>query len=238
MESRPLSITLISAKNLKACNVHLAASLSGDESDDKQRTPDHKKGSTANTWLGHTFKFTVEEAPLLDTRIEFNIEKKEAFLNRFFCFKRGSFFGRKTSYVVGKVDVPIEDLRPDGSAGDTNPKVLSCEVWSSSPKKTKGKTVAVLEFSYKFGERFPVEAPPELEEETVTATPAAERPRTGNATPAYSFGPPAGYGPAAPPPLRRPGWSFLERMGIAVTVNAITSAFNNLVFDGGDFTDT
>ncbi|XP_048136618.1 uncharacterized protein LOC125315499 [Rhodamnia argentea] len=210
MASRLLVITIKSVECLKAHGVYLVVSLSGDESYKKQCTPVHKKGSTPNPWFGHTFEFTVEEAALLDTRLEFKIEKK----NTFFCFKKGCFFGRKTTYVVGKVDVPVEDLRPDGSASDMNPKVLSCEVRSSSPKKTKGKTMAVLEFSYEFGEQFLVEAPPDLEEVTVTTTEAAERHQTGNATP--------------PPPQHHPGRNFLERVGIA----AIASVFSNLVFGG------
>ncbi|XP_048136621.1 uncharacterized protein LOC125315502 [Rhodamnia argentea] len=224
-----VDITMISATNLKACNVRLAASLSGDQSDNKQRTPVHKKGSTANTWKDHTFKFTVREAAPLGTRLKFKIEKKEPFLNPFFCFKKGSFFGRKTTYVVGEVDVLLY-----GRAGDMNPTVRSCEVRSSSLE-----TVAVLKFSYKFSEQFPVEAPPELEEETVTATPAAERPRTGNATPAYFHVPRAGYVPAAtpPPPKHHPRRNFPGRVRNAVAVNAMASVISNLVFEGGNFTD-
>ncbi|XP_048136620.1 uncharacterized protein LOC125315501 [Rhodamnia argentea] len=224
-----VDITMISATNLKACNVRLAASLSGDESDNKQRTPVHKKGSTANTWKDHTFKLPVREAAPRCTNLKFKIEKEEPFWNPFFCFKKGSFFGRKTTYVVGEVDVPL-----DGRAGDMNPPVRSCEVRSSTPG-----IVAVLQFSYKFSEQFPVEAPPELEEETVTATPAAERPQRGNATPAYFHVPQAGYVPAAtpPPPQQHPWRNFLGRVTNAVAVNAIASVISNLGFDGGNFTD-
>ncbi|XP_048136619.1 uncharacterized protein LOC125315500 [Rhodamnia argentea] len=239
MASNLLVITILSVENLGAHDVRLVVSLSGDE---KQCTPVHKKRSTTNPWWGHSFEFTGEKAALHDTRLEFKIEKEEPFLKHtFFCCMKGPFFGRKTTYVVGEVDVLL-----DGCAGDMNPKVRSCDVWSSSLK-----IVAVLKFSYKFSEP------------TVTATQAAATPSEPyvppmhpplvpylqNAAPNFPaadpYPPPIpalhhqmAYVPAGPPPpLQHPGWNLLGRVGIAAAVNAITSLFDNLGFDGGDFTN-
>ncbi|KAI3417313.1 uncharacterized protein J3R85_014587 [Psidium guajava] len=170
MASWLLGITITSAEDLKAHDVQLVASLSCDETNKKQRT---------DPSLGHTFEFTVEGAALLDARLEFKIEKKDS-------------LGRKTD-VVGEVHVPVKDLLVKGCAGHMKLKVLSREVRSSS-----SKTMADLEFSYKFGERFPVEAPLELEEETVRANRAAAAP-PGPYTPPMPR-PLMGYADGANPP--------------------------------------
>ncbi|KAI3417314.1 uncharacterized protein J3R85_014588 [Psidium guajava] len=190
MASRYLVITNISAKDLKAHDVRLFISLSGDESSQKQCTPVHKKGSN-DPWLGHTFEFIVRD---LDTSVHFK------FVKNTLGFKR----------VVGEVDVPVMvllspvwDLLENGCVGHMKPKVLSREVTSSSPK-TKEKTMGVLEFSYKFGELFPVKAPLELEEETVAPIPVT-------AAPPESYTPPmprplmAYQQNAAPPPAMNTG---------------------------------
>ncbi|KAI6684675.1 hypothetical protein NL676_030588 [Syzygium grande] len=93
-------------------------------------------------WLDHAFEFAVDKAAALDGCLKFKIKKAK----RIFCLKKD----------VGEVDVPVRDLLVNGGAGDGNvkPKVLSCEVRSSS-RETK----AVLKFSYQFSKRFPIKRP-------------------------------------------------------------------------------
>ncbi|KAL3749938.1 hypothetical protein ACJRO7_010982 [Eucalyptus globulus] len=59
---------------------------------------------------------------------------------RIFCLKKD----------VGEVNVPVRDLLGKGIASDVEPKVMSHEVRSSSEG-----TMAVLDFSYEFGQQFP-----------------------------------------------------------------------------------
>ncbi|KAF7846800.1 hypothetical protein BT93_L3718 [Corymbia citriodora subsp. variegata] len=182
MECRPLEVTVMSAKDLKDANMfgkmdpYVAVSLSGGDKryKAKQRTPVHKDGGTSPRW-GHPVAFTIDEAAARAGRLKLKFKIKA----------EKTLGGDKE---VGRVEVPVKELLEHQDGGDGGkPKVTGYSL-----RLPSGKTRGVLEFSYKFGERFTVEAPPAAKkvDEPVMAYP----PASGSSAGYPQYPPPAGYG--------------------------------------------
>lgn len=145
MEFRTLDLTILSAHDLKQVNlfskmdVYVDVSVV-DTADNrrgsvlKQRTPIDKKGDKNPTW-NYPINFTVNDAAALHNRL----------FIRFRIFSKRLFPGDK---LIGEVQVPVSDLL-SGHGDRKEATSLSYQV-----RKASRNPRGVLNFSYKFGEKF------------------------------------------------------------------------------------
>ncbi|KAL3750104.1 hypothetical protein ACJRO7_011135 [Eucalyptus globulus] len=192
MERRRLEVTVMSAEDLKDANVfgkmdpYVAVSFSGvadKRQKSKQCTPVHKDGGTHPRW-GHSLSFTVDEAAARAGRLKLK-----------FKIKAEKTLG--SDKEVGRVKVTVKELLEQ----DGKPKVTSYSL-----RLPSGKTKGVLEFAYKFGERFTVAAPPP----PVVAYPPTSSSAAGYPPPAGPYPSLAGYGYPLQgyPPNAAPGYGY------------------------------
>lgn len=143
MEYRTLELTIISADDLKRVNffsnmdVYVVVSLFDNSNNDRhkiqeQRTHVDNEGHNNPTW-NFPMKFAVDAASVGQNRLSvlFQIRCRRLFA---------------TDKLVGEVVVPLSDLV---SGGGGQSSFVSYQV-----KKPSGKPKGVLNFSYKFGEKF------------------------------------------------------------------------------------
>ncbi|KAE8668863.1 P-loop containing nucleoside triphosphate hydrolases superfamily protein [Hibiscus syriacus] len=176
MEFRPLEINVISAKDLKDVNlftkmdVYVVVSINGDYRS-AQRTP-ADKGSGSNPEWNCTMKFTVDEAAV-----------RQNGLSLVFHLKSERQLGDRD---IGTVQFPVKEL-----LDDINGKV-SCPV-----RLPNGKAKGVLNFGYKFGEKF--DGQPSV---TVAGATNVEKP-------AMAYPPPAtGYSGLSSGPTEKPAMAY------------------------------
>ncbi|XVF41891.1 hypothetical protein PTKIN_Ptkin01aG0316800 [Pterospermum kingtungense] len=145
MEFRPIEIKVISAKDLKDVNlftkmdVYAVVSINGDYRT-AQRTPVDKDCGSNPKW-NYTMRFTIDEAIARQNR-----------LYLVFTLKSERQLGDRD---IGTVQVPIKELLDQNdNKGEHNV--------SYSVKRPNGKPKGVVDFSYKFGDKFnqPVPQPP------------------------------------------------------------------------------
>ncbi|OMO68782.1 C2 calcium-dependent membrane targeting [Corchorus capsularis] len=188
---RPLEITVISASDLKCVNhftkmdVYGVVSINGDHRT-AQRTPVDKDCGSNPEW-NHKMKFTIEEALAQQNR-----------LNLFIHLKSDRHLRDKE---IGCVQVPIKELLDNNNGNEKIEQNVSYNV-----RLPNGKAKGVLNFSYKFGEKFekPVPAGHAKNKGTVYPPPPAGAyppPPTGYPTPSGVYPPaPQGAAGAYPPP--------------------------------------
>ncbi|XWS57515.1 hypothetical protein CRYUN_Cryun09bG0180800 [Craigia yunnanensis] len=200
MEFRPLEINVISAKDLKDVNlftkmdVYAVVSINGDHRT-TQITPLDKDCGSNPKW-NYTVKFTIDEAAAHQNH-----------LNLVFCLKSDRMLGDKD---IGTVQVPIKELLDQNNGNEKVEQKVSYNV-----RLPNGKPKGVLNFSYKFGEKFnkPVPQPPvpgaeamyvvdKHGEKPVMAYPP---PSTGYPGPSSGHPPPVAY---PPPPHGMAGYPY------------------------------
>ncbi|XP_031404346.1 protein SRC2 homolog [Punica granatum] len=198
MEFRPLDVTVLSAKGLKDVNlmtkmdVYAVVSISGDPRT-AQKTPVDKDCGSSPKWH-FPMKFTLDDAAAHANRLTlvFKIMSDRSLGDR----------------EVGSVHVPVKELLDAASvvdgkkSDDVAPPPALENVMSYCVRTPKGKPKGTLEFSYRFGEKYTVAAPPppttaKGADEPVMAYPAMAHPGSSSAGAAYP--PPGGY-PHYPPP--------------------------------------
>ncbi|GMI79537.1 soybean gene regulated by cold-2, SOYBEAN GENE REGULATED BY COLD-2 [Hibiscus trionum] len=201
MEFRPLEINVNSAKDLKDVNlftkmdVYAVVSINGDYRS-AQRTP-VDKGSGANPEWNCTLKFTVDEASV-----------RRNGLSLVFHLKSERVFGDKD---IGTVKVPVKELLDDDNGNGKVQQNVSYAV-----KLPNGKVKGVLNFSYKFGDKFDAQFPVTAEKPYMAYPPPAtgypgpssgsmEKPAMSYPPPATSYPPPLG---AYPPPSQAAGYPY------------------------------
>ncbi|XVF57494.1 hypothetical protein PTKIN_Ptkin06aG0209700 [Pterospermum kingtungense] len=197
MEFRPLVINVKSAKDLKNVNVftkmdvYAIVSINGDPRT-AQRTPVDKNCGSKPKW-NYTMKFTIDEAGLHQNQ-----------LNLVFYLKSDRVLGDRN---IGAVQVPIKEL-----FGHNNGKEESEEQVSYSVRLPNGKPKGVLDFSYKFGEKFShhvPQSPGPVAAEAIYVNKHEETPAMAYPPPPP---PPAGYylGPSSayPPPPHMGGYPY------------------------------
>ncbi|KAK1291595.1 hypothetical protein QJS10_CPB17g01368 [Acorus calamus] len=198
MAHRTLEITLISAKDLKNVNlfssmeVYAVVSVSGDPRS-KQKTPTDRSGGRNPSW-NHTLRFTVDDSPSAVDRLVLH-----------FLLRAERALGDRD---IGEVQVPLKELLSDSSssASGGSAKFVSYQV-----RKPSGKPKGVLNFSYKFGERFSAAVAPPPPPATVA--PPTQKHKHDEPVTAYPAGsssgypPPPGAYPAYPPPPQHAGYA-------------------------------
>ncbi|KAL4379680.1 hypothetical protein GQ457_02G038980 [Hibiscus cannabinus] len=201
MELRPLEINVISAKDLKDVNlvtkmdVYAAVSIIGDYCS-VQRTPvDRGSGSTPE-W-NCTVKFTVDEAAVRRNGVSL-----------VFRLKSERVLGDKE---IGTVKVPVKELLDDVNGNGNVQRNVSYAV-----RLPNGKVKGVLNFGYKFGDKFDAQPPVTAEKPAMACPPPAtknpepssgsmEKPAMAYPPPATSYPPPPG---ACPPPSLATGYPY------------------------------
>lgn len=139
MEFIPLEINVISAKDLKDVNlftkmdVYVVVSINGDFRT-AQRTPVDKNGGSNPEW-NYTVRFTVDEAAA-----------RQNGLTVVFILKSQRQLGDRD---IGTVQVPVKELLDKGNGNGKGQNNLSYAV-----RLANGKAKGVLNFSYKFGDKF------------------------------------------------------------------------------------
>jgi len=138
MEYRPIEVRLICAKDLKDVNVfstmdvYVIGSVSGDPRN-MQRSPVHKDGGINPEW-SFQMRFAVDESAARMNRLGlvFQIMSERTLGDR----------------EIGRVYVPLKELFDAGE--------VSCEERQVTyqVQTPSGKFKGVLEFSFKFGEKF------------------------------------------------------------------------------------
>ncbi|KAH7513347.1 hypothetical protein FEM48_Zijuj12G0190400 [Ziziphus jujuba var. spinosa] len=209
MEQRTLEINVVSATDLKDVNlitkmdVYAVVSISGDSHPYHQKTKTNvDRGCGSKPTWNYPMKFTINDAAAKQNRLSlvFNIRCERS-------------LGDKD---IGQVIVPVKELLD--SAGDGS----SMKFTSYQVRKPSGKPKGVLNFSFKFGEKFSAAAATasaaeyvatktKTAEEPVTAYPAP--PGVGSSVGAYPpppgayppYPPVQGYG-GYPPPPPQPGY--------------------------------
>lgn len=189
-------------------DVYAVVSISGDpRGKSKQKTPVAKDGGTDPQW-NHSMRFTIDEAAAQGNRLTLKIK----------LVSDRSFGDKK----IGKVFVPIKQLLDETAkgVGEKSERTLTFAVRTPS-----GKEKGTVEFSYKFGEKYTVQAPPppaKKAAEPVTAYPqgypgSSSGYPAGGAHPhpvgsAYAYPPPGGYPPPPQgygyPPAPQPGYAY------------------------------
>ncbi|XP_047316622.1 protein SRC2 homolog [Impatiens glandulifera] len=183
MGSRPLELTVISAKGLKdigklsKMDVYVAVTINGD-SRTEQRTPVDQDGGSSPKW-SHPMKFTINESNQM--KLDFRLRHERVLL------------GDKD---VGEVHLPIKELLDKASSGDNSNSVLAEFPVRTSSGKERGK----LKISYKLGA--PTQATPYYPPPGAAAMPppGMNYPPPGAAAmppPGMNYPPP---GPGMPPP--------------------------------------
>ncbi|XVE63045.1 hypothetical protein DITRI_Ditri06bG0168200 [Diplodiscus trichospermus] len=189
MEFRPLEINVISATDLKDVNlfskmdVYAVVSINGDHRTTQKTHVDKDCGSNP-TW-NHAMKFTIDEAA---------IAHQNRRLDLVFRLKCDRQLGDKD---IGTVQVPIKELLDHNNGSGKVEQHVSYSV-----RLANGKAKGVLNFSYKFGEKFSMPAPqPSLRgAEAMYGNKQGEKPAMAYPAPPPT---PAGYpGPSTghPPP--------------------------------------
>ncbi|OMP03303.1 C2 calcium-dependent membrane targeting [Corchorus olitorius] len=179
MECRSLEITVISAKDLKDVNlftkmdVYAVVSINGDHRT-AQRTPIDKDCGSNPKW-NYSMKFTIEEALAQQNRLNLN-----------FRLKSDRQLGDKE---IGDVAIPIKELLDHNNGNGKGEQNVSYNV-----RLPNGKPKGVLNFSYKFGEKFEKAVPQPPQAAAAMAYPP---PPTGYPGPSTGHPPPSG---AYPPP--------------------------------------
>ncbi|WOH04591.1 hypothetical protein DCAR_0624001 [Daucus carota subsp. sativus] len=186
MEYRPLDITVISATDLKNVNIFMKMAvfvevyISGEHEESpktKRKTHMDRSGGCDPEW-NHRFKFTVEEASIF-----------KSFINFYLKAERG--LGDK---VVGVVRIPLMDLLQDSKDNKTSQDTEAEYQVSTTAGKAKGS----LKISFRFGEKFvqQVEANPPVT--NTAALPEVYSPPKSNGTDVAGNGgyylPPPGNG--------------------------------------------
>ncbi len=188
MECKPLDIVIKSAKDLKDVNlfskmdVYAIVSIMGDYNNNnmasKQKTPIDKDGGTNPKW-NFLMKFTVDITAAQQNRLTLVVKLKS---------ERN--FGDKD---IGEVHVPMKELL-DSFGDSKDDKHLSYSVRTPS-----GKAKGVLDFTYKFGEKFTASAhehKKNVHDTPVTAYPVGYGAAAGSsAGAAAAYLPPGGYPP-------------------------------------------
>ncbi|XP_021770823.1 protein SRC2-like [Chenopodium quinoa] len=145
MEFRTLDLTVLSANDLNRVNlfskmdVYVVVSVINSAVNRrstalKQRTPIDKKGDKNPSW-NYPINFTINDAAAMHNRLTI----------RFQVFSKRIFPGDK---LIGEVLVPVSELL--SSHGDRK----QASSLSYQLRKVSGKPKGVLNFSYKFGEKF------------------------------------------------------------------------------------
>ncbi|XP_038891256.1 protein SRC2 [Benincasa hispida] len=210
MECRTLDINIKRAKGLKNVNlfstmdVYAVVSISGDpRGKSKQKTPVAKDGGTDPHW-NYPMKFTIDEAAAQSNRLNLKIK----------LVSDRSLGDKK----IGKVIVPIKQLLDESAKGDEE---KSERIVNFSVRTMSGKEKGTVEFSYKFGEKYTVQAPPPppppamKSGEPVTAYPQGY-PGSSSGYPAGGAYPPApGTAYAYPPPPHGYGYPPPPQAGYA-----------------------
>ncbi|KAG6599228.1 Protein SRC2, partial [Cucurbita argyrosperma subsp. sororia] len=202
MECRTLDINIKRAYGLKNVNlfstmdVYAVVSISGDpRGKSKQRTPVAKDSGSDPYW-NFPMKFTIDEAAAQSNRLNLKIK---------FVSSR-SLGDRK----IGKVIVPIKRLLDESAKGDEG---KSERTLTFSVRTLSGKEKGTVEFSYKFGEKYTVQAPPPpppppvmKSGEPVTAYPLGYPGSSSGYAAGGAHPPPAGTAYAYPPPQQGYGY--------------------------------
>ncbi|KAL4351436.1 hypothetical protein GQ457_06G023720 [Hibiscus cannabinus] len=177
MEFRPLEINVVSAKDLKDVNlftkmdVYVVVSINGDYRS-AQRTP-ADKGSGSNPEWNCTVKFTVDEAAV-----------RRNGLSLVFHLKSERQLGDRD---IGTVQVPVKELLDnDNGNGKVHRNV------SYSVRLPNGKAKGMLNFGYKFGEKF------NTQPSVAVAGATNVDKQWGHERPAMAYPPPATGYPAGP----------------------------------------
>ncbi|XVF06047.1 hypothetical protein REPUB_Repub06bG0014600 [Reevesia pubescens] len=189
MEFRPLEVNVISAKDLKDVNlftkmdVYAVVSINGDHRT-SQKTPVDKDCGSNPKW-NYTMKFTIDEAAANQNR-----------LNLVFHLKSDRQLGDRD---IGTVQVPIKELLDyNNGNGKVEHNV------SYSVRLANGKLKGILNFSYKFGDKFiqPVPQPPVHGAQTMYNK-HGEKPVMAYPPPATGY-PGTSSGHPPPPPVAYP----------------------------------
>ncbi|KAJ8447838.1 hypothetical protein Cgig2_015201 [Carnegiea gigantea] len=200
MEYRPIEVKLACAKDLKDVNVfstmdvYVIGSVSGDPRN-MQRSPVHKDGGINPEW-NFQMRFAVDESAARMNRLGlvFQIMSERTLGDR----------------EIGRVYVPLKELFDAGDGNSGEERRVTYQVQTPS-----GKFKGVLEFSFKFGEKFIQSLDWTLDEPVRTyptqpgpafgsmsedrGTPAlGEPPLPGYVTHGYPGQAPAGYGYSPP----------------------------------------
>ncbi|XP_022719415.1 protein SRC2-like [Durio zibethinus] len=189
MEFRPLEINVRSAKDLKDVNlftkmdVYAVVSINGDHRT-TQKTPVDKDCGCNPEW-NYTMKFTIDEAAVHQNH-----------LNLVFRLKSDRQLGDKD---IGTVYVPIKELLDQNNGNGKIEQHVSYNV-----RLPNGKAKGILNFSYKFGEKFNKAVPQPL-----VPGPEAMYVDKHGEKPAMAYPPPqTGYPGASsghpPPPVAYP----------------------------------
>ncbi|KAK8633265.1 hypothetical protein V6N13_014111 [Hibiscus sabdariffa] len=201
MELRPLEINVISAKDLKDVNlvtkmdVYAAVSIIGDYCS-VQRTPVDRGSGSSPEW-NCTVKFTVDEAAVRRNGVSL-----------VFRLKSERVLGDKE---IGTVKVPVKELLDDVNGNGKIQRNVSYAV-----RLPNGKVKGVLNFGYKFGDKFDAQPPVTAEKPAMAYPPPAtncpgpnsgsmEKPAMAYPPPAISYPPPQG---ACPPPSLATGYPY------------------------------
>lgn len=222
MECRTLDINIKRANGLKNVNlfstmdVYAVVSISGDpRGKSKQKTPVAKDAGSDPHW-NYPMKFTINEVAAQSNRLNLKIK-----------FVSDRSLGDKK---IGKVIIPIKQLLDESAKGDEG---NSERTVTFGVRTMSGKEKGTVEFSYKFGEKYTVQAPPPPPHvamktgEAVTAYPqgypgSSSGYQAGGSYPppagtAYAYPPPQGYGYPPPPqagyayggyPPPQPGYGY------------------------------
>lgn len=147
MEYRPLDMTVISATNLKNVNmfmkmvVFVEVYISGEheESPRSRRKTHMDRSGGCNPEWNHRFKFTVEEASIFRSFINFHLKAERGLVDR----------------VIGVVRIPLMDILQDSLDNKTSQDIEA----EYQVLTTTGKAKGSLKISFRFGEKFiqPVE---------------------------------------------------------------------------------
>ncbi|KAG6586253.1 Protein SRC2, partial [Cucurbita argyrosperma subsp. sororia] len=199
MECRSLDINIKNAKGLKNVNlfstmdVYAVVSISGDPRGKlKQKTPVANDGGSDPHW-NFAMKFTINEAAAQSNRLNLKIK----------LVSERSLGDKK----IGKVIVPIKQLLDECAKGDegNSERTVSFGVRTAS-----GKEKGNVEFSYKFGEKYTVQAPPPppvmKTGEAVAAYPQGYAGSSSGYPAGGAYPPPAGSAYAYPPPPQGYGY--------------------------------
>ncbi|KAE8725233.1 P-loop containing nucleoside triphosphate hydrolases superfamily protein [Hibiscus syriacus] len=191
MEFRPLEINVISAEDLKDVNlftkmdVFVVVSINGDHRSGQRSPVD--KGSGPNPEWNCSLKFTVDEAAVLRNG-----------LSLVFHIKSERKLGDKD---IGTVQVPVKELLDEDNGNGKIKRNLSYAV-----RLPNGKAKGVLNFGYKFGDKFSSQFPVTSEKPAMAYPP----PSTSYPPPPFAYPPPphsAGY-PYPQPGSGHPSYGY------------------------------
>ncbi|KAK9671151.1 hypothetical protein RND81_12G009600 [Saponaria officinalis] len=200
MECRTIDLSIISAQDLKKASIfsskmepyvvvsvydsmhinHRYSSLQ------QHKTPVDKTGNKNPRW-NFPIKFTLDDAALQGNHLTFHFE----------LFSRHALL---PDTLIGEVHVPVSELI--SSVGKSDVSHVSYQV-----RKRSGKPKGVLNFSYKFGEKFTSAPPPATRAGPSMAYPP--QPASGYPAPQYVYpAQPAGVGYAYPAPVNGYGYGY------------------------------